>query len=175
MSRGTYYKGAYLLWNRITPRMDMMRENLEDITWISIADPGRIVKNSCPAAQGEWLVIRIQIIHSYTSPDSSRHSDDIASQYTVETSRQDSLVRLFCRSDHLYHSRQLVVQGVGFPCVGMALPHQFSRGVFLCLESVETRSTQIETMPHSVPQRTRPSHHGYNRRSSWAELSSLSR
>ena len=66
------------------------------------------------STQGEWLVIRIQIIHSYTSPDPSRHSNDIASQYTVETSRQDSLVRLFCRSDHLYHSCQLVVQGVGF-------------------------------------------------------------
>jgi hypothetical protein len=159
-------KGTYLLWNRITPRMDMMRENLEDITWISIADPGRIVKNSCPAAQGEWLVIRIQIIHSYTSPDPSRHSNDIASQYTVETSRQDSLVRLFCRSDHLYHSCQLVVQGVGFTCAGMALPHQLSGRVFLCLESVETRSTQIETMPHPALHRTRPSHHGSDLRSS---------
>ena len=175
MSRGTYYKGAYLLWNRITPRMDMMRENLEDITWISIADPGRIVKNSCPAAQGEWLVIRIQIIHSYTSPDPSRHSDDIASQYTIKTSRQDSLVRLFCRSDHLYHSCQLAIQGVGFTCAGLAVPHQFSGGVFLCLESVETRSTKIETMPHPVLQRTRPSHRGCNRHSSRAELSSLSR
>jgi hypothetical protein len=168
-------KGTYLLWNRITPRMDMMRENLEDITWISIADPGRIVKNSCPAAQGEWLVIRIQIIHSYTSPGPSRHSNDIASQYTIKTSRQNSLVCLFCRSDHLYHSCQLAIQGVGFTCAGMALPHQFSGGVFLCLESVETRSTKIETMPHPVLQRTRPSHRGCNRYSSRAELSSLSR
>ena len=151
------------------------RENLQEITWISVVNPGRIVKNSTPAPQGEWLVIRIQIIHSYTSPDPSRHSNDIASQYTVETSRQDSLVRLFCRSDHLYHSCQLVVQRVGFTCAGMALPHQFSGGVFLCLESVETRSTQIETMPHPVPQRTRPSQRGCNLRSSWVELSSLGR
>jgi hypothetical protein len=47
----------------------------------------------------------------------------------------------------------------------MALPHQFSGGVFLCLEGVETRATQIETMPHLVPQRTRPSHHGSHLRS----------
>src|SRR3954451_4760606 len=83
------------------------------------------------STQGEWLVIRIQIIHSYTSPGPSRHSNDIASQYTIKTSRQDSLVCLFCRSDHLYHSCQLAIQGVGFTCAGMALPHQFSGGVFL--------------------------------------------
>ena len=151
------------------------RENLQEITWISVVNPGRIVKDSCPAPHGEWLVIQIQIIHSYTSLDTSRHPNDIASQYTVETSRQDSLVRLFCRSDHLYHSCQLVIQRVGFTCAGMALPHQFSGGVFLCLESVEARSTKIETMPHPVPQTTRPSLGGCNRRSSWGELSSLSR
>jgi hypothetical protein len=57
----------------------------------------------------------------------------------------------------------------------MALPHQFSGGVFLCLESVETRSTQIETMPHRVLQKTKPFHCGCNRRSSQAGLLSLSR
>ena len=132
-------------------------------------------EGSYPTSHDTWLVIRNQIIHSEVLRDASEQSNDITIRYTFEKKRQDSLVCLFCRSDHLYHSCQLAIQGVGFTCAGMALPHQFSGGVFLCLESVETRSTKIETMPHPVLQRTRPSHRGCNRNTSRAELSSLSR
>jgi hypothetical protein len=76
----------------------------------------------------------------YTSLDVAGHSNDITIRHSFEQNGQDSLVRLLYRISYLYRSCRLAVRRI--VSSGMDLPHQRAGGVFLCLESLETRETR---------------------------------
>ena len=65
---------------------------------------------------------------------------------------------------HLYRSWR--VAGRRIVSSGNCLHHQRAGGVFLCLESLETREQTEVTLRNHVLQRMRPLHYGCNPRSS---------